>query len=429
MIGFPFDSQVTYDPEGTPIFDRAISSAPLRQLIKSVLSNGVLPNPSTNLQVQPGTGMSVVVNPGFAVIEGGMKYEESQRTLVVQASDTTYDRIDTVVLRWNDNANARSCDFYIMQGVPASSPVRPALNREGSVYEIGLADLFIVANSSAISAARITDTRYEAERCGIISSIAEFDSDTIYKQVQADLAGFKTEEQEAFLAWFENIKDQLSEDAAGNLQAQIGTRSELETDEKSDLVKAINEVNTKAKNGGKNLVGDEFDEAKTYAIGDYCIYKNVLYVFISAKNAGAWDATLVEATTVADELSEQNKNIPFAFGIDENGNYGYIKAGADSVTPFLDGYKVIEFYVGENKDTITLDSKYSTYRIWTCSYSGDGGSGALQYIRPQCSGCSYTTVSEKTENNAASGCYDITYKSGGSFTFNRPNIAVIAVKV
>ena len=319
MIGFPFDSQVNYDPEGTPIFDRAISSAPLRQLIKSVLSNGVLPNPSTNLQVQPGTGMSVVVNPGFAVIEGGMKYEESQRTLVVQASDTTYDRIDTVVLRWNDNANARSCDFYIMQGVPASSPVRPALNREGSVYEIGLADLFIVANSSAISAARITDTRYEAERCGIISSIAEFDSDTIYKQVQADLAGFKTEEQEAFLAWFENIKDQLSEDAAGNLQAQIGTRSELETDEKGDLVKAINEVNTKAKNGGKNLVGDEFDEAKTYAVGDYCIYENVLYVFISAKTAGAWDSTLVEATTVADELSEQNKNMEWKYVGSANG--------------------------------------------------------------------------------------------------------------
>lgn len=26
--------------------------------------------------------------------------------------------------------------------------------------------------------------------------------------------------------------------------------------------------------------------------------------------------------------------MPFAFGIDENGNYGYIKDGADSVTPF-----------------------------------------------------------------------------------------------
>ena len=221
MIGFPFDSQVTYENDGTPVFDRAISSAPLRQLIKKMLSNGVLPNPSTNLQVQPGTGMNVIVNPGFAVIEGGLKYEESKRTLAVQASDSTYDRIDTVVLRWNDNINARICDLYVIQGIPASNPVRPELNRESSVYEIGLADLFIAANSSAISNARITDTRYESSRCGIISSIAEFDSDTIYDQVRADLAGFKTAEQAQFLAWFETIKGQLSEDAAGNLQVQI----------------------------------------------------------------------------------------------------------------------------------------------------------------------------------------------------------------
>lgn len=221
MIGFPFDSQVTYENDGTPVFDRAITSAPLRQLIKKMLSNGVLPNPSTNLQVQPGTGMNVIVNPGFAVIEGGLKYEETKRTLAVHASDSTYDRIDTVVLRWNDNINARICDLYVIQGIPSSNPVRPELNRESSVYEIGLADLFIAANSSAISNARITDTRYESSRCGIISSIAEFDSDTIYDQVRADLAGFKTEEQAQFLAWFETIKGQLSEDAAGNLQVQI----------------------------------------------------------------------------------------------------------------------------------------------------------------------------------------------------------------
>ena len=221
MIGFPFDSQVTYEEDGTPVYDRAITSIPLRQLIKKMLSNGVLPNPSTNLQVQPGTGMNVIVNPGFAIIEGGLKYEEAQRTLAVQASDTAYDRIDTVVLRWNDNANARNCDLYVVQGTPAASPVRPSLNRAGSVYELGLADLFIVANSSAISAARITDTRYEEERCGIISSIAEFDSDAIYQQVQADLAEFQENEQAEFVAWFERIVGLLSEDAAGNLQLQI----------------------------------------------------------------------------------------------------------------------------------------------------------------------------------------------------------------
>ena len=36
------------------------------------------------------------------------------------------------------------------------------------------------------------------------------------------------------------------------------------------------------------------------------------------------------------QFDEQNKNIPFKFGIDASGNYGYIKDGADTVTPFKD---------------------------------------------------------------------------------------------
>ena len=212
---------MTYEADGTPVWDRAITSAPLRKLYNSLFSDGVLPNPSTNLQVSAGNGMNVLVQPGFAICNGCLKLEESQRTLAVQAADTTYDRIDTVVLRLNDNDSERICDLYIVQGVPATSPIRPTLTRDESVWELGLADLYIVKKSTETSNQRITDTRYEKERCGIISSISEFDTTTLYQQVQEDLSGFKTKEQAEFLAWFKNIKGQLSEDAAGNLQVQI----------------------------------------------------------------------------------------------------------------------------------------------------------------------------------------------------------------
>ena len=269
-----------------------------------MLTNGVLPNPSTNLQVQPGTGMNVIVNPGFAVIEGGLKYEETQRTLAVQASDTTYDRIDTVVLRWNDNANARSCDLYVIQGAPASKPVRPALNRESSVYEIGLADLFIAANSSAISSARITDTRYESARCGIISSIAEFDSDTIYEQIQADLAEFKTDEQAQFLAWFETIKDQLSEDAAGNLQLQIDAMKTADTKD-----------NTVSFESGDELVPATFADVELLQSGEKhnSFWRKASLMFKNVRRLisliGTTDISGIGNGTVTGAISEQNKNI------------------------------------------------------------------------------------------------------------------------
>lgn len=242
MIGFPFDSHVTFESDGTPVYDRAITSAPLRKLIAKLLTDGILPNPSTNLQVEAGSGMNVVVNPGFAICAGGLKLEENQRTLAIQAADSNYDRIDTVVLRWNDNDSERICDLYIVEGIPAASPLRPELTRTESIWELGLADLFINKNSSAISNQRITDTRYESARCGIISAISEFDTTTLYQQVQADLAGFKASEQADFIKWFNDIKGQLSEDAAGNLQKQIGTLESLKTEVKTNLVNALNWV-------------------------------------------------------------------------------------------------------------------------------------------------------------------------------------------
>lgn len=255
MIGFPFDSYVTYDTHGEPEYDRAISSQPLKNLIHRLFSDGILPDISTNLQVVAGeSGMTVNVKVGFCIIQGGLKLEENERTLSIQAADSNYSRIDTVVMRWNDNVDYRECDLYVIQGTAAANPIRPELTREGGIYELGLADILIPAQSTTISNERITDTRYEAARCGVISSISEFDTTFIYNQVQSDLATFQSgaesdfttwstnqqsayeewifnaesafgnwenDEKEAFLEWFATLQDILDENVAGHLQNEI----------------------------------------------------------------------------------------------------------------------------------------------------------------------------------------------------------------
>ena len=241
MIGYPFDSKVEYDTEGKPIYDRAITSEPLRRLYDKLFSTGVMPNPSDNFQVMAGdAGMTVKVNPGFAVVKGCLKLEETIRTIEIQAASSSLDRIDTVVLRLNDEVNARICDLYVRQGIPATSPTRPDLVRSGSVYEIGLADIFIPKNTATIVQKRITDTRLDPDRCGYVSSVSKFDTETLYLQIQNDLADFKSNEQAEFLEWFEYIKGQLSEDVAGNLQNQIGVLENLKTGIKTNIVNAIN---------------------------------------------------------------------------------------------------------------------------------------------------------------------------------------------
>lgn len=49
-------------------------------------------------------------------------------------------------------------------------------------------------------------------------------------------------------------------------------------------------------------MGDAFSETASYEVGDYCIYQDVLYKFIAAKSAGAWDVNAVSKTTIDAEL-------------------------------------------------------------------------------------------------------------------------------
>ena len=146
MIGYPLDSHVTYKADGTPVFDRAISSAPLRKLTKKLFSDGVLPNPSTNMQVTAVSGATVKILNGFALCNGCMKLQETDLEIILPTSDASLDRIDTVVLRLDDNDDVRACEFYVVSGTAASTPQAPALTKTDSIYEIGLANIYRKAN-------------------------------------------------------------------------------------------------------------------------------------------------------------------------------------------------------------------------------------------------------------------------------------------
>ena len=192
---YPLDSIVNYDGNGVPSFDRAVSSMALRNLIHGLFTDGILmPENSTAMQVVENSNMTVKVNAGFCIIQGAMR-DFADKTLSVTAAHTTLDRIDTVVARLNLNQDVRDILLYVVAGTPAENPTRPTLTRTDSVYELGLADLFISAGTTTIPQARITDTRLETVRCGAVSSISEFDTTAFYDQIQSDLAGFKAEQE------------------------------------------------------------------------------------------------------------------------------------------------------------------------------------------------------------------------------------------
>lgn len=218
---YPMDSILSYDENGVPQYDRAINSAQLRTLYHELLSDGVLLNNSTNLQVVANSTMNVTVKAGLCNIQGCIKKFEEDIDVTIESASTSYNRIDTIVARLDLNSDYRDIGIFVIKGTPASVPTRPELTRDTNVYEIALADITISANATTLSQANISDTRLDTTRCGIISCIAEFDTTKLYEQIQADLKQFQESNEADFEQWFEHMKEQLGEDSAGHLQNQV----------------------------------------------------------------------------------------------------------------------------------------------------------------------------------------------------------------
>lgn len=184
MNSFPWDSLVDrLDEDGYPVYDRTYKAEDLREVYETFFSNGVFDGSPAPFLVTPGSGMSVLVSGGKCHIQGAIGYELSTRTIAITAA-TSQPRIDTVVLRWDSRRDARSIDLYVVHGAAADRPTRPALTRSEDVWELGIADIYIPQGTGTITADRITDTRLQTDRCGIVAPFAKFDTTGLFNQIQ-----------------------------------------------------------------------------------------------------------------------------------------------------------------------------------------------------------------------------------------------------
>lgn len=225
MKAFPFDSQITgYDEAGLPIYDRASDAADFARLLASFLCNGVFGEDMCEVLVA--SGMKVTVGTGSLLINGRYGYIEEPATVTLEGADTL-PRIDTVVLRLDLSSAVNNIRVTYHKGAAAASPARPVLTRNGTVWELGLADVLVTANSTALAQKNVTDTRLNDSRCGLVAAIlTDIDTTHLYDQIQAELAGFKNTQEADFERWFADLEAVLSGDVAANLAAELANKAE-----------------------------------------------------------------------------------------------------------------------------------------------------------------------------------------------------------
>lgn len=197
-------------------YDREYLAEDFAKYFASFVGNGIFGGKSNELLVvqSTDTGMKVDVSPGMGWINGYWYENTSKLTLNIDVADGVLNRIDSVVIRWGKAE--RKAWLAISKGAPAAVAVAPTVQRTADYYELKLAEISVKAGTTKITQAEITDTRLNSNVCGIVTGlIDQIDTTDLFAQYDA-----------AFQTWFESIKGQLSEDAAGNLQNQINNKAD-----------------------------------------------------------------------------------------------------------------------------------------------------------------------------------------------------------
>ncbi len=211
----------------------------------NVLSSGLLhKNGTPNLQVKVNAGtMQTYVEAGEALIQGYQYQNTTPLFLTHGLPEPSLDRIDRIVLRLDKRNNARFIRLFVKEGVSATNPVPPSLQRDQYVFELSLAQIRLTKNTSSLEPLKLVDERMKEDLCGIVYSLIsvptsvfqqqwdywfnlkkqtlEDDMEAWQLQQKNDFETWQAIQKQEYLTWIESIKDILDENVAANLAARI----------------------------------------------------------------------------------------------------------------------------------------------------------------------------------------------------------------
>lgn len=245
--------------------DRGYTADSFAEWLNHFFTTGVF---SGELQVTAVSGMDIKVGSGYANLKGKVRFFDSATTYTLATAGATYPRIDTVVVERNDTD--RKISIKVVTGTyNGSNPSPTAPVRSAAIYQIVLAQIYVAAGATKITQANITDTRSNNSVCGIVTgTVKEMDYSQFAAQFSGYYSDFKNSNKADFDTWFNQMKNQLTTDAAGKLQTEVNTiNSNI-----SSMQTSVNSLNSKMATTKKNITLTSSGWSNgTYTISDSLI--------------------------------------------------------------------------------------------------------------------------------------------------------------
>lgn len=215
--------------------DRIYDADDMTDWLKPFFLTGVF---NGQLQVTANNDMSVSIALGYVNIGGKTKHFVRSTTLDLETASATLDRIDSVVVR-RDDTN-RDIYLTIVKGGNSGSPTPPPLVREGAIYDLRLAEVYVAAGAVRITQAEITDTRMDADVCGwVASTVNEIDFSQVTEQFKEFFTQYKADILTQYNAYLVNIQDK-EDAAAAKLEAMKQATDDLYSQYRTYTLNAYN---------------------------------------------------------------------------------------------------------------------------------------------------------------------------------------------
>ena len=221
---------VTYGFYNSIKGDRKYNALEMSSIFDGIIVDGVYMSIGDALNVKSSGGMGITVGIGRAWFNHTWTLNDSIMPLTLESSDVLLNRIDAVVLEINNDSDVRKNTIKILKGTPASNPVKPSLIKSEMVNQYPLAYITIGKGVLSISQSNI-ENAVGTSACPYVTGVLKgMDIDKLVAQWGAQWAEWLSSNTDAFNTWFNEMKNQLSEDAAGNLQASKMDKTTYDAD-------------------------------------------------------------------------------------------------------------------------------------------------------------------------------------------------------
>jgi hypothetical protein len=194
--------------------DRMYNAIQVSSIFDGIIEDGVFGSIGDAFQVLATTGLGTSVGTGRAWFDHTWTYNDAVIQIVLDGSDPILPRYDAIILEVDESVGVRANSIKKVTGTPATTPVYPTLTNTEYVHQYPFAYVLVNGGATSINQASITNMIGQGACPFVTGPLSVISTNDLVAQWE-----------EEFNLWFDQMQDQLSEEAAGNLQLQINAHN------------------------------------------------------------------------------------------------------------------------------------------------------------------------------------------------------------